>query len=437
MNARAALLACCLLSTSPPAAPAPAESKPPDAARSAVDRVWSGHSVRFALEVTQRNIFAGYYDSNRQLTVAARSRAAPNWTYQRLDTWTGWDSHNYIAMAVDGAGHLHVIGNLHNDPLVYYRTRTPGDVRTLERVGVLVDAAREQRMTYPVFLHDAAGRLILKYRDGGSGNGNEIYDVYDEPARRWTHLLATPLVDGEGRRNAYFVGPTLGPDGSFHLAWVWRETPDAQTNHDLSYARSRDLVHWEKSDGTALKLPITLGTAEIVDAVPVEAGMINNNTVVGFDGHGRAMITFHKFDARGDTQIFVARRDAGRWTIAQVSEWRGFRWDFRGRGSLDSRLFVSGAAPAGDDRIRVAVVRDGKPIDFLLDERTLRRVDERPGATLADRLRPATQVPEGMQLNTVEDAASGIALAWPTRPPNRDLPTADIPAPTLLELIVQ
>ncbi len=414
----------------------PACAEPSDYERSAIDRVWSGHSVRFALAVTDGALFAAYYDANRQLSVAARARGTPNWTYRRLDSWTGWDSHNYLAMAVDRAGQVHVVGNLHNDPLLYFRTTSAGDIRTLARVAVLVDPARERRMTYPVFLRDAAGRLILKYRDGGSGNGNEIYDVYDEAAARWAPLLTTPLVDGEGKRNAYFVGPTLGPDGLFHLAWVWRETPDAETNHDLSYARSRDLVHWEKSDGTALKLPITLAGAEVVDPVPVEAGMINNNTVVGFDGAGRPMITFHKFDARGNTQIFVARRDAQKWTVAMVSDWRDFRWDFRGRGSLDSRLFVSGAVPQGAEHVRVSVVRDGKPIDFLLDARTLRRLEERPGTTLAERLRATTEVPAGMQLNTAEDERSGIAIAWPTRPPNRDLPTADIPAPTLLELLV-
>jgi len=403
---------------------------------SAIDRVWSGHSVRFALTVSASRIFVGYYDANRQLTVASRTRDSSNWIFQRLDSHTGWDSHNYIAMAVDQAGQLHVAANMHNDPLVYFRSTVAGDVRSMERIAVLVDRNVEQRMTYPIFLEDRAGRLILKYRDGGSGNGNEIYDLYDAGTASWSHLLATPLADGEGKRNAYFVGPTLGPDGFFHLAWVWRETPDAETNHDLSYARSRDLVHWEKSDGTPLKLPITLASAEIVDPVPVRAGMINNNTVVGFDGTGRAMITFHKFDARGNTQIFVARRIEKRWAVRQISDWPDFRWDFRGRGSLGSRLFVSGAVPAGDNRVRVSVVRDGKPIDFLLDERTLDRIEERPGQTLADRLRPMIAVPEGMQLNAVEDGDAGIAIAWPTRPPNRDLPGTDIPEPTVLRLVV-
>ena len=404
---------------------------------SAIDRVWSGHSARFALTVTVHAIIVAYYDANRQLTVATRPRRSAAWVYHKLDSWLGWDSHNYIAMAVDRTGHIHVAANMHGDPLVYYRTATPGDVRTFARQPVMAEARLERKMTYPIFLTDAAGRLVFKYRDGSSGSGNEIYNVYDAAVQRWTHLLQTPLTDGEGQRNAYFVGPVLGPDRRFHIAWVWRETPMAETNHDLSYARSRDLVHWERSDGTPLPLPIKLAGAEIVDPVRVEGGMINNNTVVGFDPERRVMITFHKFDAAGNTQIYVARREARGWRIAQVSEWRNFRWEFRGGGSLDSRLFVRGPEPVGRDRIRVAVVRDGKPIDLMLDAATLKRLEERPGSRLADRLSGSIGVPAGMVLNTVEDTGgSGIALAWPTLPPHRDLPSEDIPEATVLRLVV-
>ncbi len=421
------------------AAPSPkiAGAPQPKLEISAIDRVWSGHSARFALTVTDRMILVAYYDANRQLTVASRPRNSAYWVYQKLDSWVGWDSHNYIAMAVDAQGRIHVSANMHRDPLVYYRSSAPGDVRTLVRERMMVAPKLERSVTYPIFLKDSGGRLIFKYRDGGSGNGNEIYNVYDANEGRWSHLLQSPLADGEGQRNAYFVGPTLGPDGLFHITWVWRDTPMAETNHDLSYARSRDLVHWERSDGTALPLPIRLSSAEIVDPVPVEGGMINNNTVMGFDPAGAAMITYHKFDAAGDTQIYVARREAKGWHSVQISDWRGFRWNFRGGGSLDSRLFVKGAEPVGRDRIRVSVIRDGKPIDFLLDARSLKRLEERPGTLLADRLTSSIAVPQGMELNLVEDeGASGIALAWPTRPPNRDLPTMDIPEPTTLRLVL-
>lgn len=398
----------------------------------AVDRVWAGHDVPFALVVAEERIFVGYYDAARQLSVASRSRKSSGWTYKRLPSRVGWDSHNRIAMAIDTAGQLHVAANMHNDPLVYFRTSSAGDVRTLARVEVMTDRASERSMTYPMFLKNAGGSLIFKYRDGGSGRGREIYNILDGAA--WKRLLDAPLVDGEGRRSAYFVGPVSGPDGWFHLSWVWRDTPDAATNHDLSYARSRDLLHWERSDGTPLPLPIRLGDAEVVDPVPVRGGMINNNTPIGFDAAGRPAIAFHKLDAAGNTQVYVARREARAWRIVQASDWKGFRWDFGGPGSLDFRLHVE--APRMDGRmLRVPVARDGKPIDLLLDGATLARNGERPGRTLAGRLAKRIAVPKGMRLNTVEDT-SGVAIAWATLPPNRDLPRATAPEPQTLSLVL-
>lgn len=431
------MLLAALLLTAPSVAQLAAPAFPQRAGPTleAVDRVWAGHYSRFALVTTDKQIVIAYYDANRQLTVATRARdRGASWVYHRLDSWTGWDSHNYIAAAVDRAGQIHVVANLHGDPLVYYRSTRPGDPRSLTKITTMVAAAREQRMTYPIFLTDAAGGLIFKYRDGGSGNGNEIYNRYDSTTGRWSALLATPLTDGEGQRNAYFVGPTPSPDGRFHLAWVWRETPDAATNHDLSYAVSRDLIHWTRADGTPLPLPITLKQAEIVDPVPERGGMINNNTVIGFDRQHRPIITYHKFVTDGSTQIFLARFEGKGWRIAQASDWRGFRWDFGGGGSLDSRLFVEGAVPDAPGRLRVRVRRDGTPIDLLVDEATLSRVGEQPAMTLADRLAPMIATPPGMMLNTVE--ADGAAIAWPTRPPHRDLASEDIPEATTLRLVL-
>lgn len=404
---------------------APSRAQPGEA----IDRVWSGHSVNFALVVTKRRIFVGYYDAQRRLTVASRDRRLGAWQYEKLDSRVGWDSHNYVAMAVDADGQLHVAANMHNDPLVYFRTSKAGEVATLAPVPVMVDPAVERRMTYPLFLKDARGRLIFKYRDGGSGNGSERLNLYDPATKAWRALLDGPLIDGEGRRNAYAVGPVLGPDRRFHLAWVWRDSPDAATNHDLSYARSSDMVRWERSDGTPLALPIRLASAEIVDPVPVRGGMINNNSVIGFDRAGRPVITFHKFDRAGNTQIYVARREAKGWHVAQASDWKGFRWDFGGGGSLVSRLRVQGAVSDGR-HLRIRVVRDGAPIDLLLDPHTLARRGERPAPA-----RVAIAVPTGMQLNMVE--ASGYAIAWAARPPNRDEPSNHIPAPTPLMLLKQ
>jgi hypothetical protein len=397
-----------------------------------IDLVWSAHPVGFGLAASEDVIVVAYYDAGRQLSLASRSRRDPaSWRYHKLPSWTGWDSHNSLSVAVDREGHVHVIGNLHNDPLLYFRSEAPGDIRAMERFATLTDAKLEQQMTYPVFLKAADGRLVFKYRDGGSGDGNEIYNVYDERAQSWSALMPRPLVDGEGRRNAYFAGPVRGPDGRFHLAWVWRETPDAETTHDPSYAVSDDLVNWKRSDGTALTLPIRLDSAEIVDAVPVGGGLINNNVVPGFDSAGRALIAYHKYDRQGGTQVYVARREEDGWRVAQASDWRDFRWDFKGRGSLDFRLRVGGVEPAGDGRLRVRVRRDGQARDLILDEATLARVAEEPASKTP--LEAQFPAPPGLVVNIEEEGA--LALAWATLPPNRDLPSASIPAPTVLYLV--
>jgi hypothetical protein len=404
----------------------------------AIDQVWSGHKVGFALVAGPKRIYVGYYDANRQLTIAQRDRAGGGWTYVKLDTWLGWDSHNYVAMGVDPAGQLHVMANMHSEPLIYFRTTGTDDARDLRRRPNMIAPDDEARVTYPIFLHHADGRLIVKYRSGRSGSGDEIYNVFDPSTDTWRRLLDAPLASGEGKRNAYFVGPVLGPDKMFHIVWVWRDSPDASTNHDLSYARSRDLIHWERSDGVPLALPITLGKAEIVDPVRVRGGMINNNTVLGFDSAGRPVVTYHKFDAAGDTQIYLARREATGWRSAQVSRWKGFRWDFGGPGSLAGQVQVGAVRPSGAGQLVVPVIREGRSLELVVDEASLAFVEEQPVAGLGDQMAARYPPPADMRFNVLPlsiGPAEAYALAWATRPPNRDRPTEDIPAATTLRLV--
>ncbi|MEN8777799.1 MAG: BNR repeat-containing protein [Glaciecola sp.] len=299
----------------------------------AIDNVWSGHRVSPALITRGNEQFVAYYDSNRQMTIAHRKIGTP-WRYYKLDSWVGWDSHNYVTIELDKDGYLHVLGNLHSDAIEYFRMSEPLKVRSLKRISVMVDPAVERKMTYPIFLKNKNDELIAKYRDGGSGNGNEIYNIYDTQTKTWRRLHDNQFLDGEGKRSGYFEGPTLGPDGNFHLIWVWRDTPDASTNHSLSYARSSDLVNWEDSTGKRLQLPIRHSTAEIVDPVGVKGGMINGNIKLGFDQGNNPIISYHKYGKNGNTQMFVARSHQNDWQVKQISQWTNFRWDFGGGGSL-------------------------------------------------------------------------------------------------------
>jgi hypothetical protein len=304
--------------------------------------VWSGHPVGFCLLTHGTSQYVAYYDQNRQLTVAQRSVGSRQWRFvplrpspavatgQRDPTVIGWDSHNYVAMAMDAEGQLHLSGNMHVNPLLYFRTTRAGDASSFVQVAHMV-GEREERCTYPRFVRGAAGELIFAYRDGRSGSGDDIYNVFDVASHAWRRLIDTPLTNGMGKMNAYSVGPVKGPDGYFHLCWVWRDSPDCSSNHDLCYARSRDMVHWETSGGKALALPIALASSEVVDPVPAKGGIINGNTAIGFDSAGRVVLSYHKFDADGYTQIYNARREAAGWKIVQASEGWTYRWEVEDR----------------------------------------------------------------------------------------------------------
>lgn len=310
--------------------------------------VWPGHPVGFALLTTEDQQYVGFYDAERHLVLAQRDLSSIDWTFQTLPQQTGWDSHNYITMAIDQDGHLHVAADMHVTPLVYFRTTTPGDITTLKRVTQMVGDL-ETHCTYPVFMRDAQDRLIFTYRSGGSGNGNQIYNRYDPTTTTWSRLLDQPLLDGQGKRNAYATTPKRGPDGAFHMVWVWRDTPDAATNHTVSYARSQDLIHWETAAGTPIPLPITLQTGDLVDPVPSHGGVINNNVHVGFDHHLRPIVSYHKYDQSGNTQIINTRWEDDHWAAHQASDW-DYRWDFGGGGSIIFELKLTRVHQLSDGR---------------------------------------------------------------------------------------
>lgn len=414
-----------------------------------VAEVWSGHPVRFALVTSGTHQYAAYYAANQNLTVAARDLASETWEYKELPTRVGWDSHNHIAMALDEEGFLHISGNMHNVPLIYFRSTEPGDIDTLVQVTSMV-GNNEQSVTYPEFFRSPTGSLAFAHRDGGSGNGNHVFNEYDAPMKRWTRLLDTPLTDGEGQRNAYPVGPVQGPDGYWHLVWVWRDTPDADTNHDLSYARTRDLVNWESGDtGLAVTLPMRLSTADVVDPITVASGLINNNTKVGFDAQQRPVVVYHKYDANGNTQLYNARVEDGNWVVHQTSAW-DYRWDFGGEGTLVFEIEVEGVKVQPDGRLTQTFyhARYGGWGAFELDPDTLqaiRTID--PPLLYPKELDSAESIVEGMRVRWASDwtaapnvgsAASPDAhtylLRWETLDSNRDLPRSPVPPPTTLRL---
>jgi hypothetical protein len=155
---------------------------------------------------------------------------------------------------------------------------------------------------------------------------------YDVTSKSWIPL-GHPLIDGENKCNPYWWRPAIGAHGSIHLAWCWRDTPDAGTNHDLCYARSNDGGHtWLRSDGKPQQVPITPENAEVVLPIAKGSNLINQCSAA-MDAQGHPHLAEYMNDESGTPQYFDVWFDGGKWRKSQVSH-RTSKFSLTGAGSL-------------------------------------------------------------------------------------------------------
>ena len=255
--------------------------------------------------------YIAYYDPAGILTLGKRRLGNPAWTIQQTP-YRGRvaDAHNVISIMVDGQGYLHVAWDHHGTPLRYARGVAPGSLELGEKRPMTGE--NEGNVTYPEFFRLPDGNLIFMYRDGASGNGNLVMNRLDATTGQWTRLHSN-LIDGQGQRNAYWQA-CVDADGAIHLSWVWRETWDVATNHDLCYARSRDGgVTWENSRGEPYRLPIRAADAEYAWRVPQGSELINQTSMCA-DDNGRPYIATYWRDRESTVPQFrVVWLDDGTW----------------------------------------------------------------------------------------------------------------------------
>ena len=406
--------------------------------------VWAGHSVGFALLTHGDQQFVAYYDGQRRMTLAQRTLGGKTWKFKVLPSTLGWDSHNYVTMALDSRNCLHVSGNMHAKPLVYFRGNKPLDIDSVAPVNRMT-GQNEKRVTYPRFFNGPTGDLIFDYRDGSSGNGNNLFNIYDPATQTWRRLLDAPLMDGRGKMNAYMNGPDLGPDGYYHVSWVWRNSPDASTCHDLSYIRSRDLLQWETIDGKPLVLPITIATpGVVVDPIPVHGGIVNGMGHVGFDQNQRPVLSYAKYDANGKTQLYLARFENGAWTLTQASHWQT-RFEFLGGGSLPDVGIHVGPVACNNGQLTIPLShKDYGGGTWTLDPKTLKLDKKLPADARALAFHQIGKVEStfpGVQVRWSGDLGAALPgttyqLRWESLPANRDQPRdPPWPPPSMLRVI--
>jgi hypothetical protein len=261
--------------------------------------------------------YAAYYNAEGHVVIAHRKLADSKWTTTVTDlTGNIKDAHNVISIIADGEGYLHISWDHHDNPLRYARSKAPG---SLEFETPAMTGKTEAKVTYPQFFKLANGDLIFMYRDGASGRGNLVLNHYDTKNKSWTQMYDN-LISGEGKRNAYWEACVDGK-GSIHIAWVWRESGDVASNHDVLYARSDDGGHtWVKSTGEQYTLPITLKTAEVAASIPQRQELINQTSMCT-DTDGRPVIaTYFRPVGAKIVQYFVIRHDGHAWQTIQTTD---------------------------------------------------------------------------------------------------------------------
>lgn len=250
------------------------------------------------------------------MMLAKRKLGSKNWNITKTP-YSGnvQDAHNSISMMFDGDGYLHVSWDQHGSKLRYAKGYVPESTELTQELSMV--GTEEGDVTYPEFYALPDGDLLFMYRSGVSGRGNLVVNKYDTESKNWTRLHDV-LIDGEEQRSAYWQ-TYVDHSGTIHVSWVWRETFDVATNHDLNYARSVDGgLTWENSEGVEYQLPITQASAEVAVEIPQRSELINQTSMYA-DDNGRPFIaTYWKDNTDPAPGYKMVYKDGGAWKVAPV-----------------------------------------------------------------------------------------------------------------------
>lgn len=261
--------------------------------------------------------FAAFYDPEQYMVLAKRRLGSDDWIIKRTPyKGRAVDAHNTISIMVDGEGYLHVAWDHHVDPLHYAKSKLPGSIELNEMVSMT--GRNEDHVTYPEFYKMSNGDLLFFYRSGSSGNGNLVMNYYDLESAEWEQIQSN-LIDGQGQRNAYWQACVDEKD-VIHISWVWRESGDVATNHDLGYARSKDGgKSWENSKGEEYKLPVNINNAETAWQIPQNSELINK-TSMATDSKGNPVIATYWREKHSEIpQYHLVFHNGHKWDTARVS----------------------------------------------------------------------------------------------------------------------
>ncbi|UKT63684.1 BNR repeat-containing protein [Pedobacter mucosus] len=284
---------------------------------------WANNSVntvifrKNSLVTFQKTQYTAYYNEDQFVVLAKRKLGSDNWEV-KVSQYKGdaSDAHKSISIAIDGKGFLHLVWGQHNNNLNYAKGLVAGSLSVGEKTAML--SAKENKVSYPEFYKLANGDLLFFYRDGGSGNGNLMINRFDIKSQKWIRVQ-DGLIDGEGKRNAYWQ-TVVDEKGGIHISWVWRESPNVASNHDLCYAKSKDGGKtWQKSTGEKYRLPINAKNAEYAMQIPQNSELINQTSMFA-KSTGEIFIASYWRDQDSEVpQYHIVYKNESQWSVNNLS----------------------------------------------------------------------------------------------------------------------
>lgn len=268
--------------------------------------------------------YYAYWTHDGELITAARDLPDGDWvennTGIEIDERNG---HWTPGVGIGPDGHIFINYNTRDSEIHWRRSANPEDISSFgpERVGMT--GQNESSVTYLEFTRLLDGTLLAAFRNGESGAGDWIMNRWNPDRGEW-EPLQHPLVDGawQGNEyNSYMWNLIQSDDGTLHYFFCWRETWDVQTNGNLSYARSTDGGEtWERSTGEQYDLPITYGSAEVIDPIPDNSNLINQGWASYDPRTNEPHVAYYKDDENDVTQIFHAYLDGSEWKVEAATD---------------------------------------------------------------------------------------------------------------------
>jgi len=266
-----------------------------------------------------------YYMADDHIVLASHEIGSNIWTRIRGSTGPGAsDNHNFISIGIDGEGFVHVFWHMHAIPMRWRIGTAPGifQVATPSTPPISAGSTVETSVTYPYVLGLPDGDLLLLFRDGGSGNGDEIIYRWNLATHTWTNVLGAnaALMFGGVDRCAYLNRPILTSDERLHISWCWREDATVKTNHDWFYIYADPpYVDWFNVEDEAMTLPIDLAESAncLARSIPQNTGLMNVQGMT-IDDDDRPILAGFSDPGSGISQYFVTNWDGAAWQTRQV-----------------------------------------------------------------------------------------------------------------------